>query len=149
MFLSLASFFCSFYSQHFFEFHQFSIGTTDSCLKALTTVWGFSVKESWPRPKNMMTINFKLYLNLSQPSYLKIWASKIYSLEANIKTLNGHNFFILKYIYVISSLLSTHVTPFEIFYFIFMLEWPFQGQKYDLRFWPPKKVWRSWFTVLA
>jgi hypothetical protein len=24
-----------------------------------------------------------------------IWASKIYSLEANIKTLNGRNFFIL------------------------------------------------------
>ncbi len=35
---------------------------------------------------------------------LKIWASKIYSLEANIKTLNGCNFFIFEDINVILTL---------------------------------------------
>jgi hypothetical protein len=43
---------------------------------------------------------------MSLHSGLNIWASKIYSLEAKIKTLNGHNFiFIFKDLDVILTLL--------------------------------------------
>jgi len=45
---------------------------------------------------------------MSLHSGLNIWASKIYSLEAKIKTLNGHNFiFIFKDLDVILTLLMT------------------------------------------
>ncbi len=43
-------------------------------------------------------------MKLSRPSDLKIWASKIDSLEANIKTLNRRNFFIFEDINVILTL---------------------------------------------
>jgi hypothetical protein len=55
-------------------------------------------------------------------SDLNIWAYKIYNLEANIKTLNGRNFFIFKDTDVTSKMSCS--------------KWahPFQDQKYDLRF---------------
>jgi hypothetical protein len=57
---------------------------------------GFRVRREYSVRSELKRI-FKLF----RPSDLKIWASKTYSLEANIQTLNGSNFFILKIIDVI------------------------------------------------
>jgi hypothetical protein len=70
---------------HFFA----KLEGTDSDLDEIFLLFGFS--------RNCQNQNLKL----SRPSVLKICVSKIYSFEADIKTVNGRNFFILKDIDVI------------------------------------------------